>query len=73
MGIIVSKDNDRDSLLNERITADLREKAARTSGSVTDFAENNEYTKDLKKSGKVSWFWFGLVALAAISLVIILL
>lgn len=74
MGIIVSKDNDENSRLNQRITADLRERANKTSyGEDPDLVEDSDYAKDLKKTGKYTWIWVVLVILAIISLVCIVL
>lgn len=74
MGIIVSKDNDENSRLNQRITADLRERAKKTSlGEDPDLVEDSDYAKDLKKTGKYTWVWIVLVILAIISLVCIVL
>lgn len=72
MGIIVSKNNDENSRLNQRISADLRERAEKEMrGSDPDLVEDSDYAKDLKKSGKYTWVWFVLIILAIISLVII--
>lgn len=74
MGIIVSKNNDEHSKLNERITADLRERANKnTLGEDPDLVEDSDYARDLKKTGKYSWIWIVLVILAIISLVVIAL
>lgn len=71
MGVIVQKDQDH-SRLNRQITADLREKAARTSRSLDpDYIEDSEYTKNTKKTGRFGWIWFVLIILAIASLVII--
>lgn len=72
MGIIVSKNNDENSRLNQRITADLRERAQKTAaGDDPDLVEDSDYAKDLKKTGKYTWIWIVLIILAIISLVII--
>ncbi len=74
MGILVSKDEDN-SILQKRINADLRERVQRKSSNEDndkDFAENSEYVKQLKKTGRFSWVWFVLVILAIISLVFML-
>ena len=74
MGIIVSKNNEENSKLNERITADLRERANKTTlGEDPDLVEDSDYAKDLKKTGRYSWIWIVLVVLAIISLVVIAL
>lgn len=72
MGIIVTKDNDKTSDLDDRITADLRERAKQSArDSDPDFVKDSEYTKHLKKTGRFTWVWFVLIVLAVISLVII--
>ena len=74
MGIIVSKNNDENSRLNQRITADLRERAQKEMrGSNPDLVEDSDYAKDLKKGGSHAWIWVVLVVLAIISLVVIAL
>ena len=74
MGIIVSKNNDENSRLNQRITADLRERAQKEMrGSDPDLVEDSDYAKDLKKSGNYALVWAVLVVLAIISLVVIVL
>lgn len=74
MGIIVSKNNDENSRLNERITADLRERAQRSAmGSDPDLVEDSDYTRDLKKTGKYTWIWVVLIILAIVSLVVVAL
>lgn len=74
MGIIVSKNNDENSRLNQRITADLRERAQKEMrGSDPDLVEDSDYAKDLKKGSNYAWVWAVLVVLAIISLVVIVL
>ena len=74
MGIIVSKNNEENSRLNQRITADLRERANKTTlGEDPDLVEDSDYAKDLKKTGKYTWIWVVLIILAIISLVVIAL
>lgn len=74
MGIIVSKNNDENSRLNERITADLRERAQKsTLGSDPDLVEDSDYARDLKKTGKYTWIWVVLIILAVVSLVVVAL
>jgi hypothetical protein len=70
VGIIVSKDNDRNSELNQRITADLRARAVQSARDRDpDLVDDSEYLKNLKKTGRFSWLWFVLIVLALISLV----
>lgn len=72
MGVIVTKDTEQSSKLNDRITADLREKAQETSRlSDPDMVEDAEYTQNMKKTGRFAWVWIILVVLAGISLFII--
>ncbi len=76
MGVIVNKQNEQNDELSRRINADLRAKAME-SAEVNDdgdvnFAEDAEYLKDLKKTGKFGWIWIVLVVLAVISLISII-
>ena len=74
MGIIVSKNNEENSRLNDRIAADLRERAKKTTpGEDPDLVEESDYTKDLKKTGRYTWIWVVLIVLAVISLIVIAL
>lgn len=74
MAVIVNKKEETDEL-TQRINADLRAKAAETAdindGSDVDLAEDAEYLKDLKKTGRFSWVWIVLVVLAILSLIVI--
>lgn len=69
MGVIVNKENDGD-LLSRRISADLRAKLAESEkdeGSKDpDFAEDSDYVKDLKKTGKFTWVFLALFVIAVI-------
>lgn len=74
MGVIVNKNNQQDNELSRRISADLREKALRASGvaddnETPDFAEDAEYMKDLKKTGRFGWVWIVLIVLAILSVI----
>ena len=74
MGVIVNKENDKNTELSRRIDAELRDKIAGTSKNekdkaVPDFAEDAEYMKDLKKTGKFSWVWVLLVMFTLILLI----
>lgn len=74
MGIIVHKETERNTELNDRIAADLRARAQETSQiSDPDLVEDVDYTKDLKKTGRFGWVWAVLVVLALISLAFIIL
>ena len=70
MGVIVNKENNQNDELSRRITADLRAKAvAEATDDDVDLAEDAEYLRDLKKTGRFGWVWFVLIGLAALSLV----
>lgn len=74
MGVIVNKNNQQDNELSRRISADLREKALQASGVVgdeetPDFAEDAEYMRDLKKTGRFGWVWIVLIVLAILSVI----
>lgn len=71
MGINVSNDVQRNSRLNQRISADLRERAQSSSRELPDFEEDSEYIKDTKKIGKFTWVWIVLIVLAILSLICI--
>ena len=71
MGILVEDDNERSRLQN-RITADLRERANSTSKQEdVDLVEDSEYLKNTQKTNRFSWFWFVLIVLAILSLIVI--
>lgn len=74
MGIIVSKDEDKNIRLQEKINSDLRARAQSSrNGKDPDLVEDSAYAKDFKKTGRFSWVWIVLIVLAAISLVSIIL
>lgn len=75
MGIIVNKEDNQNNDLEQRITADLRAKAAETfsDGEVTDFENGSEYVAETKKTGRFAWVWAVLVVLAIISIIIIMM
>lgn len=75
MGIIVSKEDNKNTDLEERINADLRAKAVAEApdGEVTDFENDSEYVKDFKKTGRFTWVWIVLILLAIVSVVIIMI
>ncbi len=78
MGVIVNKQNEQNDELSRRITADLRERAVESAGEYglggedPDLAEDAEYLKDLKKTGKFGWVWVVLIVLAILSLISII-
>ena len=75
MGIIVNKEDDKNSDLTRRINADLREKTQKTTyvggNADPDLAEDSDYVKDLQKTSRFGWIWLVLIVLAAASLVFI--
>ena len=73
MGIIVHKEDERDSGLNARITADLRTRAQQTTDISDPDLSDAEYAKELKKTGRFAWVWFVLIILALASLALIYL
>ena len=74
MGQLVQRETERDAWLNEKINADLRNKSQTTTQiSNPDLAEDIDYGKDLKQTGRFSWMWIALIVLALISLVSIVL
>ena len=72
MGVIVHKETERNSELSDRIAADLRARA-QTTTDITDpdLIEDSDYTRNLKKTSRFGWIWIVLVALAILSLVLI--
>lgn len=78
MAVIVNR-NEQNDELSRRISADLRTKAMETADmsgadeAGPDLAEDAEYLKDLRKTGKFGWIWIVLIVLAAISLITIVL
>ena len=72
MGVIVNKEKDQ-SKLSERIGADLRNKKMAgldiEGEADPDFAEDSEYLKNTKKTGRFSWMWIVLIALAILSVI----
>jgi len=72
MGVIVHKETERRTELNDRIAADLRNRAEQSTMEDPDFVEDADYVKDLKKTGRFTWIWFVLVGLALVSLFLII-
>lgn len=68
MGIMMTKDQERNSELNDRITADLRARAQSSSRQDPDYVNDSAYVKDTKKTGKFTWVWIVLIVLAVIAL-----
>ena len=76
MGVMVTKDEDDNIELTEKINADLREKVQRTQvadGEDPDFIADSEFFEQYEKTGRFTWVWFVLGFLALASLVFIIL
>ncbi len=58
--------------MNQRISADLRARAQNSHQEDPDFAEDSEYIKDTKKTGRFTWVWIVLIILAILSLICII-
>jgi hypothetical protein len=71
MGVIVHKETEKKSDLNDRIAADLRTRPKMEEQDDPDYVEDADYVKDLKKTGRITWVWFVLIGLALISLILI--
>lgn len=73
MGVIVNKQNTNKNELTRRIDADLKARQMETAdiegNADPDFAEDSEYVKDMKKTGKFGWIWIVLIVLAVISII----
>ena len=73
MGIIVHKETERNTELNDRIAADLRARTQANQLEDPDLVEDSDYTKDMKKTSRFGWIWMVLVVLALASLAFIVL
>lgn len=71
MGMIVHKETQRRSELDDMLAAELRERAKAEDRKDDELVADSDFTKDLKKTGNFSWIWFVLIGLALISLVLI--
>lgn len=72
MGMIVHKETQRNSELDDMIAADLRSRArAEEKERDIDYVEDSDYVKDLRKTGRFTWIWFVLIGLALVSLILI--
>lgn len=72
MGIMVSKDQDRNSELNRRISADLHARMQSSERKTPDLEDDSAYIEGTKKTGKFTWVWIVLVILAVLSLLCII-
>lgn len=70
MGVIVNKNQEEENELSRQINADLRARQV-AEEQTPDFAEDAEYVKNTKKTGKFAWIWVILVLLAIASLIVI--
>ena len=75
MGVIINKENSDKNELSRRIDADLRAKAMAMAdaedGSGPGFAEDSEYLRDTKKTGRFGWVWLVLIVMAVLSVILI--
>lgn len=71
MGLFI-RQNDNRSQLQERLAAELREKArARaTGGDPVDLTENSNYLKNTEITSKRAWIWFVVLGFLMLVLVI---
>ncbi len=76
MGVMMSKTEDDNVELTEKINADLRTRMQQTQdlpeGIDPDFADA-EYLEGFEQKSKFTWIWFILIALAIASLVFIII
>ena len=70
---IMQTNNQNDSELNRRISADLRERTQSSEREDPDYADDAAYMEETKKTSKFGWVWIVLIILAIISLVCIIL
>jgi len=71
MGLFLKQDEQR-SQLQERLAAELRERAAKTSqgeGEAFDAERDSTYLKNTKTTTSLAWVWV-LIALAIIGLIV---
>ena len=74
MGIMLSKEDDKNANLSRRIDADLRSKmeaSAKLENGEMDAVDDSEYTKDLKKTGKFAWIPLVIIVAGVIMLVVV--
>lgn len=70
MGIMVSK-GEKNTELNQRISADLRSRVQ--SSSPYNYDEDDSLDGGSKKTGRFAWVWIVLIVLAILSLVAIVI
>jgi hypothetical protein len=71
MGMIVHKETQRRSELDDMLTAELRERAKAEDRKDDELVADADFTRNLKKTSSFSWVWFVLIGLALISLILI--
>lgn len=72
MGVIVHKEQERNTELSRRIAVDLKIKAEQTAkGSDPDLVNDSDYLEGSKTTGRYGWFWLVLIGLAILSLILI--
>ena len=57
MALMMTSNQEKNSRLNQRISADLRQKVQLSDQSDPNFVEDANYLKDTKKTGKFTWVW----------------
>ena len=72
MGLMMTSNQEKNSRLNQRISADLRQNVKLSDQSDPNFVEDANYLKDTKKTGKFTWVWVVLIVLALISMICII-
>lgn len=60
MGVIVHKEQERNTELSRKIAADLKIKAEQSASS-PDLVDESDYLANSKTTGRYSWFWLILV------------
>lgn len=71
MGIMVTNNQDRNTELNQRISADLRQRVQSAEQS-PNYVEDSNYLSETKKTHRFGWVWIILIILAIISLICII-
>lgn len=74
MGVIVHKEQDRNTELSRKIAADLKIKAEQAAqSSDPDLVNDSDYLEGSKTTGRYGWIWLVLVGLAILSLILIVI
>lgn len=72
MGIDITNNTHHNSQLNQRISADLRQRTQTMAPTDPEEDDDDSYVEGTKKTGKFTWAWIVLIVLAIISLLCIL-